>query len=66
MTIAIFQVADNTYPNMMALLAGFMAYRRSEMSHMPIWTIDHNSTMKKYDDMPIIWKTLKDLGYVTL
>ncbi|XP_077294564.1 uncharacterized protein LOC143917051 [Arctopsyche grandis] len=60
------KVADNTFPNMMALLAGFMGYPRIDMPHMPVWTIKLNSTLKKFDDMPIVWKTFRDAGYLTM
>lgn len=51
---------------MMALLSGFIGYPREDMSHVPTWSINENSTVKRYDDMPIIWKDFIKAGYVTM
>lgn len=51
---------------MLALLAGFTAYPRNDVPNVPSWSIKVNSTVKRYDDMPIIWKTFKETGYITM
>ncbi|KAL5287658.1 hypothetical protein ACFFRR_008513 [Megaselia abdita] len=50
------KVAENTFPNLMALLAGLSEETVNR---------DHNPVEKPLDDAPFIWKDFKKAGYVT-
>jgi len=52
------KVADNTDPNLVALLLGIHPF---VMDSLPC----HNNPLKAYDDCPFIWKEFSQRGYVT-
>ena len=57
------KVADNTYPNMLAVLLGMSVddYRNHSCSH----DNDNQFPESKYDNCPFIWKEYAKVGYVT-
>lgn len=55
------KTGDNTFPNMMALLSGINVHK---------WNSKTNTfTVEKpvyFDDIPLVWDSFKDSGYVTM
>jgi len=51
------QMDDNTFPNLMAILAGF--------NNSQSWKECQPTQVGKLDDCPLIWKTFAESGYAT-
>jgi hypothetical protein len=55
------KTGDNTFPNMMALLSGINVHKRNNKTH------DLSTIRPTYfDDIPLVWDSFRDSGYVTM